>query len=200
MITVVIPTLNSERVLVPALASLVPGSAQGLLREVILADGGSTDETEMIADVAGCAFHKGPRDLGARLRAAAQSARGNWLMFLDPSAVLEEGWTRELRAFIEKAERLGQAEKRAATFKLAFEKFGWKPRVRETMVAARRAFGVRPRAEQGLLISKNFYRAIDAHKDGTRAQKRLLARIGRRRIVTLRARLVLHQTRSFCLD
>jgi hypothetical protein len=148
----------------------------------------------MIADVAGCVFQKGPHDLGARLRAAAQSARGNWLMFLDPSAVLEEGWTRELRAFIEKAERLGQAEKCAATFKLAFEKFGWKPRVRETMVAARRAFGVRPRAEQGLLISKNFYRTIGGHKDGARAQERLLARIGRRRIVTLRTQIVLQRS------
>jgi hypothetical protein len=194
VITVVIPTLNSERVLVPALASLVPGSAQGLLRDVILADGGSTDETGQIADVAGCVFLKGPHDLGARLRAASQSARGNWLMFLDPAAVLEEGWTRELRAFIEKVERLGQTEKRAATFKLGFEEFGWKSRVAQTATAARRAFGVRPRAEQGLLISKNFYRAIGAHKDGARTQERLLARIGRRRIVTLRAQLVLHRS------
>ena len=191
MITVVIPTLNSEQVLVSALASLVPGSAQGLLREVILADGGSTDETEKIADIAGCDFRRGPQDLGTRLRAAAQSARGNWLMFLDPAAVLEEGWTRELRAFIEKAERLGTAEKRAATFKLAFEEFGWKPRIRQAASATRVAFGFRPRAEQGLLISKNFYRTMGAHKDGARAQERLLARIGRRRIVTLRAQLVL---------
>jgi glycosyltransferase involved in cell wall biosynthesis len=194
VITVVIPTLNSERVLVPALASLVPGSAQGLLREVILADGGSTDETEKIADIAGCNFHKGPHDLGSRLRAAAQGARGNWLMFLDPAAVLEEGWTRELRAFIEKAERLGQTEKRAATFTLAFEEFGWKPRVAQAAAATRRAFGFRPRAEQGLLISKNFYRTIGAHKDGARAQERLLARIGRRRIVTLRAHVVLQRS------
>ncbi len=147
MITVVIPTLNSEHVLVPTLASLVPGSAQGLVREVILADGGSVDETEKIADVAGCGFHKGPHDLGARLRAAAHGARGNWLMFLDPAAVLEEEWTRELRVFIEKAERLGQTEKRAATFKLAFEGFGLQPRLAEDAAASRRAFGIRPRAE-----------------------------------------------------
>lgn len=194
MITVVIPTLNSERVLVPTLASLVPGSAQGLLREVILADGGSTDETEKIADIAGCNFHKGPHDLGSRLRAAAQGARGNWLMFLDPAAVLEEGWTRELRAFIEKAERLGQTEKRAATFRFSYEGFGLQSRLREAAVSARRAFGFRPQAEQGLLISKNFYRTIGGHKDGAHAQEQLLARMGRRRIVTLRAQLVLHRS------
>jgi hypothetical protein len=32
---------------------------------------------------------------------------------------------------------------------------------------------------------------LGGHKDGARAQERLLARIGRRRIVTLRAQLVL---------
>lgn len=194
VITVVIPTLNSERVLVPALASLVPGSAQGLLREVILADGGSNDETEKIADIAGCTFQKSPHDLGARLRAASQGARGNWLMFLDPAAVLEEGWTRELRAFVEKAERAGVTEKRAATFRFSHEGFGLPSRLREVSVTARRVLGFRPRAEQGLLISKNFYRTIGAHKDGARAQERLLARIGRRRIVTLRAHVVLQRS------
>jgi|SRR5581483_5425367 len=195
MITVVIPTLNSERVLVPALAALVPGSAQGLLREVVLADGGSTDETEKIADIAGCAFHKGPHDPGARLRAAAHAARGNWLMFMDSAAVLEEGWTRELRAFIEKAERLGVTERRVAAFKLAFEGLGLKPRLAEAAVAARRALGMRPRAEQGLLISKRFYQSLGGHRDGGRAQERLLARIGRRRIVTLRAAVVIGEER-----
>jgi hypothetical protein len=51
--------------------------------------------------------------------------------------------------------------------------------------------GGKPRAEQGLLISKRFYQMLGGHKDGARAQERLLARIGRRRIVMLRAQLVL---------
>lgn len=190
MISVVIPTLNSERVLVPVLASLVAGSAEGLLREVILADGGSTDETEKIAAVAGCNFQRTPHDLGARLRAAAQGARGNWLLFLDPTARLDEGWTRELRVFIERAERLGETEKRAATFKLVHDGFGLKPKL---AAAARLVLGGRPRAEQGLLISRRFYQILGGHKDGARAEERLLARIGGRRIVTLHARLVLYR-------
>jgi hypothetical protein len=190
MITVVIPTLNNERTLVPALAALVPGSAAGLVREVILADGGSTDETEKVADVAGCHFQKGPHDPGARLRAAANSARGNWLMFLDPASILEEGWMRELRIFIEKAERLGFTEKRAATFKLAFEGFGLTPRLAQAAAATRHALVGRPRAEQGLLISKRFYQVLGGHRDGQKAERRLIARLGRRRIVTLRASAV----------
>lgn len=191
MITVIIPTLDSERVLVPALGALVSGSAAGLLREVILADGGSHDETEKIADVAGCNFLKGPHDPGARLRAAAHGARGSWLLFLDPAAVLQESWMREVRTFIETAERGGLAEKRAATFKLGFQGFGFKPRIAEAAAAARLVVIGRPRAEQGLLIAKRFYNHLGGHRDGSKAERRLIARLGRRRIVTLRTRIVL---------
>ncbi len=190
MICVIIPTLNSERVLVPTLAALVAGSAAGLVREVILADGGSRDETGKIADAAGCNFMPGPADFGARLRAAARVARGSWLMFLDPAAVLEEGWTREVRAFIETAERTGVSERKAAAFRLRVEGFGLKPRVKEAAAAARHTITGRPRAEQGLLISKKFYDSLGGHVPGPRAHRQLLARTGRR-VVALRTRVVL---------
>lgn len=189
MITVVIPTLDSERTLVPVLAALVPGSATGLVREVILADGGSTDETGKIADIAGCDFREMPHDLGARLRAAAQGARGSWLMFLDPAAVLQEGWMRELRVFMDKAERLGSTEKRAARFKLAYDGFGLKPRL--AAAGVRLASLGLPRPEQGLLISKRLYQMMGGHKDGAQADRRLISKIGRRRVVTLRATVVI---------
>ena len=100
MICVIIPTLNSERVLVPTLAALVAGVAAGLVREVIIADGGSRDATAGIADEAGCVFLPAPADEGARLAAAAAAARGDWLLFLDPGAVLDESWPREVAAFM----------------------------------------------------------------------------------------------------
>ncbi len=102
-------------------------------------------------------------------------ARGNWLMFLDPAAILEEGWMRELRVFIEKAERLGFTEKRAATFKLGFEGFGLKPRLAQVAAATRHALVGLPRAEQGLLISKRLYQALGGHRDGRKAERRLVA-------------------------
>lgn len=191
MITVVIPTLDSERALVPTLTALVSASAAGLVREVILADGGSRDETEKIADVAGCHFLKGPHDPGARLRAAAHQARGSWLLFLDPAAILPEGWMREVRAFVETMERNGLATSRAATFRLGYEGFGMKPRLAEAAAAARLAVIGRPRPQQGLLISRRFYDHLGGHKDGKKAEERLFARIGRRRMVTLRARILL---------
>ena len=56
MISVVIPTHESERLLAHTLAALVPGALDGVLREVIVADAGSKDGTAKVADVAGCRF------------------------------------------------------------------------------------------------------------------------------------------------
>ena len=194
MITVIIPTLNSEHALVPTLSALVSGSVAGLVREVIVADGGSNDETEKVADVAGCHFLKGPHDPGARLRAAAHQARGSWLLFLDPAGVVQEGWMREVRAFVETMERSGLAEKRAATFRLGYQGFGLTPRLAEVAAAARLVVIGRPRPQQGLLIARRFYDHLGGHGDGKKAEERLLARIGRRKLITLRTRIVLPET------
>ena len=81
MFSIVIATHDSERALVATLAALVPGATAGIVREVIVADGGSKDETEQVADIAGCRFLASKEPLGARLKAAAAGARGTWLMF-----------------------------------------------------------------------------------------------------------------------
>lgn len=191
MISVIIPTHNSERVLVPTLAALVPGSAAGLVREVILADGGSVDETAKIADAAGCEFLAGPEEEGARLRAAATAVRGDWLLFLRPDAILDEGWTREVAAFMATVARAGGSNERAGTFKLAIDSIGLAPRVVEAAAMVRQALLGRPRPDQGLLISRKFYEALGGHAPGANSPARLLARIGRRRMVMLRTRVAL---------
>ena len=156
MISVLIPTQDSERLLVPTLSALVSGSAEGLLREVILADGGSTDGTSKIADAAGCEFRVLPGDSQTRLRAAAKDARGPWLLLLDPASLLEEGWTREVAKFVGSAERAGQAG-RAAAFRYAIDGYGFASRLKEFAGAAQCALTGRPRPEQGLLVSKRSY-------------------------------------------
>lgn len=185
-----IPTLDSERQIVPTLAALVSGAAAGIVRDVVLADGGSNDETEAIADAAGCIFLKGGEDLGQRLREGARAAvRGEWLLFLDPGGMLEEGWTREVRKFLDTVGRSGKL--RAATFRLAYEGFGMRPRFAEAAASARLALTGRPRAEQGLLISKTMYQQSGGHQKGANAHRRLIAKLGRMRIVKLRTRVLL---------
>lgn len=97
MISVVIPTLNDEPRLVGCLAPLVPASMAGLVRELIIVDGGSTDATLEIADDAGAVIVKSA-DGGA---AGIAAARGPWILLLEPSVRLERGWETAVQRHIE---------------------------------------------------------------------------------------------------
>ena len=92
MISVVIATLNDERTLGETLGSLVAAAVDGLVREVIVVDAGSTDQTLEIADDAGARILKasGP---DAMARGCAM-ARNDWLLVLDGKAPPPEGWMK----------------------------------------------------------------------------------------------------------
>src|SRR5258706_5675321 len=119
MLSVIIATHESERPLVRTLAALVPGAAAGLIREVIISDAGSRDDTAAVADVAGCDVIVASGSVGAGLKQAAQRAKAPWLLFLRPGTVPDADWIGEARTFIDEAERHGVAERRAATFRPA---------------------------------------------------------------------------------
>ena len=56
MLSVLIETRNDEEGLARTLASLVGGAVEGVVREVIVCDLGSTDQTHDVAEHAGCAY------------------------------------------------------------------------------------------------------------------------------------------------
>ena len=93
-ITVLMPTLNAAADMPRALASLGEGLTEGLIRELIVSDGGSTDATLDIADAAGATIVTGPASRGGQLRRGAVRARADWLMVLHADTVLGQGWTR----------------------------------------------------------------------------------------------------------
>jgi glycosyltransferase involved in cell wall biosynthesis len=192
MLSVVIATENAERFLVPTLAALVPGATAGIVREVIVADAGSSDATAMIADAAGCRIDVMRTPLGQRLRQGAASARAAWLLFLRPGAVPDWTWTEETRRFVEQAELSRRAEARAAAFRRTGEAETFGSAVAEGLGLIAAALGARPRPQQGLLISKTLYERIGGHRgEDADPEDKLLRRLGRRRIVMLRSRIMM---------
>jgi hypothetical protein len=185
MLSAVIPTNESERSLVPTLAQLVAGAADGLLREVIIADAGSKDATAGVADVAGCRLMTLPGPLGPRLTAAAATARASWLLFLRPGIVLDASWVRETARFIEMSDQRAGGDAPAAVFRPGASAGG--PVFVEALSLLRVAFGGAPRPEQGLVIAKRVYEGLGGHHDRSDTEADLLRRIGRHRIVMLRA-------------
>jgi cellulose synthase/poly-beta-1,6-N-acetylglucosamine synthase-like glycosyltransferase len=184
MISVVIGTRDSEVLLASTLAALVPGAVAGLVREVIVADGGSTDATATVADVAGCRFFTSAESLGARLSMAAAMARANWLLFLRPGSVPGSRWIDEVQRFLQEAQQDGPP-KRAAVFRPRPSR----SRVTNALTFLATAVGALPRPERGLLIAKSHYEALGGHRTSDRDPERgFMRRIGRRRIELLRSR------------
>ncbi len=185
MLSVVIPTNESERTLVRTLACLVPGATDGLVSDVILADAGSTDDTAAIGDIAGCHFLKLPGPLGARLKAAASASRAPWLMFLRPGVVLDADWIREVGQFVQGAADDGM---RAATFRPASA--GGSPRamIHEALVLIWASLFGGANPGRGLLIHKALYGQLGGHRaDVDDPERDLIRRVGGARITTLRS-------------
>jgi glycosyltransferase involved in cell wall biosynthesis len=86
MLSVLIETRNDEEGLTRTLASLIGGAVEGVVREVIVCDTGSTDQTHRVAEHAGCQYMTGGIAAGLR------QAKGDWLLLLEPGARLVEGW------------------------------------------------------------------------------------------------------------
>jgi hypothetical protein len=187
MLSVIIPTLNSERLLVPTLAMLVPGAMSGLVRDVTLADGGSSDGTAEIADTSGCVFLASSAPLGSRLRQAGMGARSAWLMFLRPGIVLDATWLDETSHFISGSESR-QGPSLAAVFRRAASPRSAHPLAADFFALALSVLSWRPHPDQGLVIAAGLYKDIGGHRDGAGdPEKDLPARLGRRRIRTLRS-------------
>ncbi len=187
MISVVIPTLNAASHLTRTLSALVPAAVNGLVSDVVIADGGSTDATEAIAEAAGATFIRAERGRGQQMRAGAAAARSRWLLFLHADTVLLPPWEEEAVRFM-RAVDLGERPEAAAVFRFSLDDSGFRARLMEAAVGLRCAVLRRPYGDQGLLISRRLYDEVGGFRPLSLMEDVDMARrLGRRRIVRLRA-------------
>ncbi len=156
-ISIVIPTLNAEKELPATLLSLMEGVHAGLIRELIVTDGGSTDQTLKIADEAGAEIVVGAASRGGQLRRGCDAARGEWLMVLHADTQLQSDWTTTVAGHL--------SSKSPAVFKLSFRARGFGPFWVAGWANLRsRLFGL-PYGDQGLLVPRRAYSATGGFPD-----------------------------------
>lgn len=190
MISVVIPTLNAAAGLPMTLAALVPGVLAGLIREVIIVDCGSTDETIEIAENSGARIITTERGRGHQLKMGADAARSAWLMFIHADTILDTGWEDETAAFMERVES-GRRARSAAAYRFALDDQGIMPRLTEWGVAWRCTLFRMPYGDQALLIPRQLYDEIGGHKKIPLFEDvDINRRLGRSRISMLRTAAV----------
>jgi len=151
VLSIVIPTLNPGPRFGAVLSALVGGAVEGLVKEVVVADAGSTDRTLELAHEAGCKVVETPPSRGGQLIAGAAAAKGDWLLFLHADTVLSPGWTKAV------TDHVARFPDKAGYFRLRFDDASSTARLWEKGVALRcRVLGL-PYGDQGLLISRVQY-------------------------------------------
>ncbi len=186
-LTVVIPALDAAVALPAILAALEAARGDGLLREVLVVDGGSADATVQIAATWGARVLNVAVGRGTQLAAGGAAATGDWLLFLHADTRLGPGWVAAARAFMAQA----GSERRAAAFRLALDDADPRARRIERLANWRgRALGL-PYGDQGLLIARAFYQELGGYRPLALMEDVAFARrIGRRRMVILDAEAV----------
>lgn len=194
MLSVIIPTLNDEASLPRTLASLVPAAVDGLVREVIVVDGGSTDATLDIVEAAGAKLVRASGQRGAQMAVGAASSKNHWLLFLHPGTALDAGWEDEVDTLFEQiASGRFRSVELAASFRLAINDFSFAARVVEKMVALRCFFLRLPHGDQGLIVHRRLYEKLGGYRDLHRLDDMdFVRRIGRRRLLLLRSHAVVN--------
>ena len=174
MLSVVIPSLNACRTIGPCLEAVSQAD------ELVVVDGGSSDDTVTIAEKLNARIVRTSRGRGVQLHTGALAARGDWLLFLHADTILASGWREAADLHI------ASRPDKAAHFRFRLNAEDWRARLLERAVALRSHLLKLPYGDQGLLISRALYEEIGGFKPLPLMEDvDLVRRIGRDRLRSL---------------
>ncbi len=180
-ISVIIPTLNEEAEIAATLSHVV----QGCPDEVIVADGGSADDTCALARGFGVKVITVPRGRSRQLNAGAEEARSNLLLFLHADTWVPNGYSGLI------AQCLDQPDVAGGTFSFALrEPFAGRGVV-ETLVNLRCRWLHSPYGDQGLFLRRELFETLGGFPGWPILEDVEMVRQLRRsgKVVTLSARI-----------
>lgn len=158
-ISVVIPTLNAAQELPTTLAALTPALTEGLIRELIVSDGGSTDGTCDLAEDLGAVIVSGAPGRGGQLRRGVDVSKGEWLLILHADTHLQGPWIEGLLT------HMADAPERAGHFQLRFRARGaWPAWVAGWANLRSRLLGL-PYGDQGLFLKRSLHDSVGGYPD-----------------------------------
>jgi rSAM/selenodomain-associated transferase 2 len=179
-LSAVIPTLNAARELPACITGL-----RGVPKEVIIADGGSTDGTPAVAADLGARVVTAARGRGSQLAAGVVASRGEWLLLLHADTRLDPAWVTAAQRHM----RLHPGA--AGYFRFVLESDDSRARRLERFVAWRCRVFALPYGDQGLLLPRALLDAVGGIRPLPLMEDvDVVRRLGRRRLVALDATAV----------
>ena len=150
-VSIVIPTLNAAAGIAPTLACLVEGVSMGLVRELIIVDGGSDDGIAQIAEDVGAIFLTCEAGRGRQLAMGAEHASATWVLFLHADTVLNVDWSLAVATHVNNQTDAGYG-------RLAFDDAGLVAKIVSGGANLRSRILGLPYGDQGLLVSRRMYK------------------------------------------
>ena len=149
-LSIVVITLNEASNLCRCLTALT-----NVAKEIIVVDGGSSDETPFVASRFDVRLISTNMNRGLQLATGGTFAKGEWLLFLHGDTVLEEDWETAVVHFVNNVTN----KKIAGVFQYQNDIKSIPGKLLEQYVAWRTKLGL-PYGDQGLLISRETYEEL----------------------------------------
>ncbi|MDP1587995.1 MAG: TIGR04283 family arsenosugar biosynthesis glycosyltransferase [Prosthecobacter sp.] len=153
-VTVIIPALNEAA----ALQTLLPAVQAGKPLQIIVADGGSTDDTAAVAAQHGAEIIHAPRGRARQMNEAAKYARGEHLLFLHADTLPPPDYTGIIACVLTPGVAAG-----AFSFALR-EKIALQGMI-EGLTRLRGKVLAMPYGDQGLFLRRRLFHAIGGFPD-----------------------------------
>jgi len=183
-LAVVIPCLE-EADRLPLLLADLAAATPGLIAECLVVDGGSSDGSGTLAQLAGARLLRSARGRGRQLQRGIAASTAPWLLLLHADARLQPGWAEAVQRTITAAAADSPG---AWCFDLAVRGAALNLRVLEIAVAWRTRLRQLPYGDQGLLMSRKLYHSLVGFLDIPLMEDvDMVRRIGRDKLVELPA-------------
>jgi rSAM/selenodomain-associated transferase 2 len=150
-VSVIIPALNEAANIVRAVTSAQASGAD----EVIVADGGSGDETCVLAELSGARVVSAPRGRAFQQNAGAREASGDVLLFLHADNWLEREAISQIRSAVNRKKK-----KLCGAFQQKIEAGHFIYRLLERGNAERVRWLGLPYGDQGIFVSRDLFEQV----------------------------------------
>ncbi|MEP3372127.1 MAG: TIGR04283 family arsenosugar biosynthesis glycosyltransferase [Maribacter dokdonensis] len=155
-ISIIIPVLNEEKYIKDVLFSISANARTKCIKEILVIDGGSTDQTITNAEAYGATVLKSKKGRAAQMNFGTTNANGEILYFLHVDTLPPEGFDKEIIQEFKKGFEVGCFQMRFNSNSPFLKFFSWCTRINHHICRG---------GDQSLFITRKLFHLLDGFNE-----------------------------------